>query len=70
MSSVLIDYEYLLETIKSPKNFIQHKDSLFNLIDAFVAKYSKDGLNPVVEDMAERLRTVVNEIDKKGKECE
>lgn len=62
MSTALLDYEFLLETIKNPENFNHHKDALYRMVDNFRDKYTADGDNPVVETMKLRLLDLIAEI--------
>lgn len=61
MSTALLDYEFLLETIKNPDNFNNHREALYRMVDNFRDKYTTDGDNPVVETMRLRLYDLIDE---------
>ena len=62
MSTALLDYEFLLETIKNPENFNNHREALYRMVDNFRDKYTADAENPVVETMRLRLYDLIDEI--------
>lgn len=64
MSTALLDYEFLLETIKNPENFNNHREALYRMVDNFRDKYTADAENPVVETMRLRLYDLIDEIYK------
>lgn len=67
MSTALLDYEFLLETIKNPENFNNHCEALYRMVDNFRDKYTADAENPVVETMRLRLYDLIDEIYKDKK---